>query len=439
MQIVKPQLKVTPNSQELERLKSSPVRDGWHRNMDGSLIKNDLTNTKQILMGMLQPFGLRVIRYNDFAQQIEILNRGQLQIGSFTIQPGTLNDDFTNALISFADSKFSYQLRPDIAYRAVNDLAHENHYNPLKEYLDSAYLKWDTQPHIASFMAKWLGVEQSEINVRMFTIWLIEAATKVYQPTAKADYALLLQGGQGVGKTTFFEKIAVRSDWYTDSVTDFKDKDNWAIMLSAWIVNDDEMKASKHTGAQETKSFISARELQYRAPYERTSRKFAKNFVIGMTTNDPHPLKDYTGNRRYFVLHPNAGKRQADITDPQLQTQLDLEVTQLWGETMAKYHSHYSMILTKTESEQIASLQDDYLVKDDVSDCLDELLDGTVVGAHFSIQELLGQVIGRMKQDYLKPKERKDIRNEIAMIMENKPDWQAAKWNNKQGYTRMKV
>ncbi|MFT8703014.1 MAG: virulence-associated E family protein [Oenococcus oeni] len=439
MNIVKPPNQPLESNDEIGQLTPSPIHDSFHRNMDGSLKANDLTNAKQILSIMLRPFGQAVIKYNDFSQQIEIVYPKDLQIGSFTIHTGAFNDDLISALISYADSQFIYRVRTDLAYQAINDLAHANHYNPLKDYLNEAFNNWDQQDHITAFMHKWLGIEQTQINVRMFAIWLVGAVTKVFQPTAKFDFVLLLQGVPGTGKTTFFNKLAVRLEWYTENINDFKDKDNQAIMLGAWIVNDDEMKASKHTGFEDTKSFITATELQFRAPYERTSRKYAKNFVIGMTTNDPLPLKDRTGNRRYFVLHPNPDKRAADITDPNQTDQLNNEITQLWGQAVSLYQNAYSIFPTKAETKQIESLQNDYLASDDVTESLDDILSGTTVGQHFSLRELLGKVIDRTGQKYLKPKERTIIRNEINTIMEAKPDWQCANWSHLQGYTKMKA
>lgn len=68
---------------------------------------------------------------------------------------------------------------------------------------------------------------------------------KAYEPKTKFDYILDLVGGQGAGKTTLLKKMA--REWYTDQSTDFKDKDSYAIMLRALIVNDDEMTATNNS------------------------------------------------------------------------------------------------------------------------------------------------------------------------------------------------
>ncbi|MFT8329757.1 MAG: virulence-associated E family protein [Oenococcus oeni] len=423
------------NKEDLARLEKSSVKDAFHRNINGSLSKNDLTNTKQILRIMLKPYG-DVLRYNEFSQQIEIVSAQTFQIGSFKIPIGALNDDFISALVSYADSQFTYQIKPDLAFAAIKDLAHAYSYNPLTDYLDFAFKDWDQKEHINGFMHKYLGVEQTDFNVRMFTLWLVEAVTKAYQPDSQADYVLLLQGGQGVGKTTFFKTLAVNAEWYTDSFNDFKNKDNFATMLGAWIVNDDEMTATKNSKISETKKFITQTTLQFREPYERTPRTFTKNFVIGMTTNEPTPLKDRTGSRRYLVLKPNRNKRTKDITNPYKKTELQNEIKQLWGEAANLYRNGYQCFLSLEEEKQLASIQTDFTSTDDISETLEDKLSGSKSGKHYSIRQLLDMVLEDLNQTYFRSKERTSIRNEIAMIMESKEDWHSANTGNDHGYTK---
>ena len=83
----------------------------------------------------------------------------------------------------------------------------------------------------------------------------------------KFDYVLDLVGGQGAGKTTLLKKMGGK--FYTDQFTDFRDKDSYAIMLRALIVNDDEMTASNNSSFEDLKKFVSAEQLEFRSPYNR--------------------------------------------------------------------------------------------------------------------------------------------------------------------------
>ncbi|TAT07607.1 virulence protein E, partial [Lactiplantibacillus plantarum] len=68
---------------------------------------------------------------------------------------------------------------------------------------------------------------------------------KAHNPKTKFDFVLDLVGGQGAGKTTFLQKIAPLG-YYTDQFSTFDNKDDYAVMRRALIINDDEMTATNN-------------------------------------------------------------------------------------------------------------------------------------------------------------------------------------------------
>ncbi len=432
-------------SKEIAQLRSSPIRDGFKRTEKQTLQVNNLSNVTKILDLMLQPFD-NVLRYNEFSHKAEIVSKLPLVIGSFTIQNGQIDDDFINAFIVFADKQYNYQVRNDLALLAVSARAHANSYNPLTDYLHQALLDWDEQPRIDNFTHKYLGIDQTSLNSRLFKLWLVGAVAKAFDSKTKFDFVLILQGGQqGIGKTSFFQALAVRPEWYTDSFSDFKNKDNYAIMLGAWIINDDEMTASSNTSIQETKKFVTQQSLEYRAPYDRFSKKFDKSFVIGMTTNDPTPLKDQTGTRRFLVLQTHQENRQANLVETLKSHPQPLkdEIKQLWGEAVSLYQTNYSIFLSDSETKQVEKLAETYLSTDSVQETLEDIIGSVPIGEHYSIRQLISMILERLNQDnqktYLAGKNDRQIRNEIKMIMAKQIDWQFSKAHNVQGYTKIRT
>lgn len=107
---------------------------------------------------------------------------------------------------------------------------------------------------------------------------------KAANPDTKFDWVLDLVGGQGVGKTTLLMKLAPPGT-YTDQFLSFTDKDDFAAMRNALIVNDDEMTVSNRTSFEEIKKFITMKEFTYRPPYARSNETFKKNsFCSGQPT-----------------------------------------------------------------------------------------------------------------------------------------------------------
>ncbi|TAS93862.1 virulence-associated E family protein, partial [Lactiplantibacillus plantarum] len=67
--------------------------------------------------------------------------------------------------------------------------------------------------------------------------------------------------GQGAGKTTFLQKIAPLG-YYTDQFSTFDNKDDYAVMRRALIINDDEMTATNNASFEILKKFITLQEFE---------------------------------------------------------------------------------------------------------------------------------------------------------------------------------
>ncbi|WP_439425975.1 VapE domain-containing protein [Oenococcus alcoholitolerans] len=424
---------------QLKALNTSPINDGFHRNANNQLISDDITNAYLILTAMLKPLGDELLRYNLLSHKIDITQT--FKIGSFNIKKGNINDDFIDAFRFYASQHFRYQIKPDIADNATKAYAHNYSYHPLQNFLDDAYLNWDGENRIDTFLNKYLGIDQNDFNIRMFKVWLVEAVVKAFKPDAKADYVLLIKGSQqGIGKTTLLKKLAVSKDWYTDSITSFSDKDSIQAMVGRWIVNDDEMVASKATSISATKKFITQEFIEYRAPYGHYLRRHDKGFVIALTTNEPTPIKDKTGARRYLIFNTNKDQRKADITKTNPQ-ELQEEIKQLWGEAVTLYKNRYSIVLNDLETQQLTQLQEGFIATDSIEENLNDIAEEVKTGEHFSLRQLVSMVLAKINEDnqriILNGKKERQIRNEIAMIMEKRTDWKRTNTHNLQGYTKI--
>ena len=190
-------------------------------------------------------------------------------------------------------------------------------------------------------------------------MWLVGAVAKVYEPYVKFDYVLDLVGGQGVGKTSFLQKIG--GQWYTDAVTDFTNKDNYDIMLKHLIVNDDEMVASDRMSFAETKSFISKTSLRFRKPYMRRTQEFAKNFVLARTSNHIEYLKDKTGERRFLpvLANNNQQKKHPMNMTPEI-------VEQIWGEAVTIYEKGFDLMFDDDTEKELHEYRERFMYRDEI-------------------------------------------------------------------------
>jgi predicted P-loop ATPase len=214
----------------------------------------------------------------------------------------------------------------------------------------------------------WLGAEDSIYVQKIAEMFFVGAVSKVFNPWVKLDYTLDLVGGQGAGKTTFLQKIAV--DWYTDSAKDFMDKDNYEIMLKSLIVNDDEMVASRKTTFDELKAFVTKTDLTFRKSYGRRAEKFPKNFVIARTSNKVEYLGDKTGERRFLPVLVDAAKQ---FVKPFDMTEND--VLQLWGEAVAIYKKGFTLTFDEDFEDELAVYKERFTYRDEAENQIYDYLD----------------------------------------------------------------
>ncbi|MCL4850046.1 MAG: bifunctional DNA primase/polymerase, partial [Bryobacteraceae bacterium] len=102
----------------------------------------------------------------------------------------------------------------EVAGQAVQAVAKDRRFHPVREYLDS--LTWDGTKRIDSWLSLYLGAEPNDYTAAVGERWLISAVARIYQPGAKADCCLILEGPQGLKKSTALKTIA--GEWFSDEI-----------------------------------------------------------------------------------------------------------------------------------------------------------------------------------------------------------------------------
>ena len=94
-------------------------------------------------------------------------------------------------------------------------------------------------------MDRWLqtycGVEDWAYSRAVGARYLISAVARVFQPGCKADCALILEGDQGIGKSTMLRVLF--EPWFTDEIADLGSKDSAMQMAGVWCIEMAELDA----------------------------------------------------------------------------------------------------------------------------------------------------------------------------------------------------
>jgi predicted P-loop ATPase len=232
-------------------------------------------------------------------------------------------------------------------------LAKRNSYHPVREYLES--LK-DTPPiDISNLSRRYFGTTNPLYDLYLKKT-LIAAVARIFEPGCKHDSALILQGKQGIGKSTFFSVLG--GPFFADGLGDVRDgKDELLVLHRAWLHEWAELETligSRASGS--IKAFLSRSSDLFRVPYGRATQEFKRACVITGTTNHAEFLNDPTGSRRFWVIPV-----QTDRIDTET---LKAERDAIWAGAIRAYLAGESWWLSPEEARQSTELNQDYQVRD---------------------------------------------------------------------------
>ena len=203
-------------------------------------------------------------------------------------------------------------------------------FNPIEEFLNTLPA-WDGQNHVAELFGRLPGVSSEQLS--FLSVWLRSTVAHWLQmDTLHGNECVpTLIGSQGCGKTTFLRRLLPHHlrQYYLDHLNLSNKFDKEMALTNNLLVNLDELDAirpSQHAALKQTlsKSKVNGRPIFGCAQEDRP--RFA-SFVA--TTNNPHPLTDATGSRRYICIQIPQGQyidNVGDINYEQLYAQVLYEL-----------------------------------------------------------------------------------------------------------------
>ena len=250
-------------------------------------------------------------------------------------------------------------------------LARMNDYNPVAEMLEK--LEWDNTDRFAE-LNRILGISDNPLYCSYLRKYFIQAIAMALNDEAKPvanDFVLTFQGAQGIGKTEFFRKTALRSEWFLEGQTyDANDKDKEIAASKAWIVELGELNGTLDKKQARLKAFITAKFDNYRVPYDKRPQSILRRTTFCATVNDDKFLIDTEGGtRRWAVI-----RLQKNIVNELLSLPENF-FYQVYAQAYQLYEQGETFILNDFEKQAQAAENMNFAVpkkgEQELRDCLD--------------------------------------------------------------------
>jgi predicted P-loop ATPase len=239
----------------------------------------------------------------------------------------------------------------EVAGQAVQTAARDRPFHPVKAYLRG--LHWDGVDRIASWLSTYLGAEDTEYSRAVGSRWLISAIARIFRPGAKADCCLILEGPQGIRKSTALRTLA--GEYFTDELADLGSKDAAMQIRGVWIIELSELDSLSHSEVARIKAFMSRTTDRFRPPYGMRLVESPRQCIFAGTVNHSTYLRDETGGRRFWPIA--CGRIDVDA--------LACDRDQLWAEAKVRFESGAVWWLDTADLVQMASDQQMERYEDD--------------------------------------------------------------------------
>ena len=299
---------------------------------DGGL-RNVAANAITILANDLNWRG--ILAWDEFRQEI-VFRRAPSWCEDDAPAGGTqsrdLDDRSTVRLQSWLMRRYGLNLGKESVMDAAWSVASVNTFNSAKEELEN--VEWDGKSRLDHWLCAYLGARNTPFVAFAGRAFLISAVARVYDPGVQADYVLILEGDQDLGKSSSLR--ALFGEHFSETPLDLDSKDRFVGLRGIMCQSFDELASMMKSDQNSVKTFFTCPIDTYRPPYGRNSVRVKRQCVFAGTVNPPEGvgyLKDSTGNRRYWPILCGA---RGPIT-PEMRAALLADRRQLWAEAVVAY------------------------------------------------------------------------------------------------------
>lgn len=345
--------------------KADAEADVFTRNAKGELKANALRNIIGLLEQHEETAG--IFAWDDHAAQIVVTRRPPWARNNGFTPNSALSDADEAGVVLFLES-LGQSASINIVHAAIIYLASENHIHAVRSAF--AAMQWDGKERLDHWLCDYLEAPETSFVRAVGAKWMIGAVARVMRPGSKVDTMLILEGPQGLKKSTALAALSTIGgvEYFADRLSALGGKETAMELQGKLIIEIAELDALRRAEVSQIKAFLSQRFDRYRMPWGRNAIDRPRQCVFAGTVNPGAIgyLNDPTGGRRFWPVPVHA---------VDLRSLVDAR-EQLWAEAVHRYNSGERWWLEDAEADEAREQQQERYDVDVWGDKIDSFCAG---------------------------------------------------------------
>jgi putative DNA primase/helicase len=187
-----------------------------------------------------------------------------------------------------------------VAQSAAFAVAYDNTFNPPFDYIAGIEDQPERGVDLTTWLITYCGADDTPYVRAVGRKWMLSAVARLFYPGCQVDCVLVLEGAEGIGKSSAFAILG--GEFYSNDLTTVGTKDSQQQLGGKWIIETDELDGMRRAEWPAAKAFFSRRVDYYRRAYRRDVEEIPRQCVFCGTTNKSNWIPEPEGARRFWPV-----------------------------------------------------------------------------------------------------------------------------------------
>jgi predicted P-loop ATPase len=220
---------------------------------------------------------------------------------NFVPELGILATDVGKLLVIHDDLPLEFT-KAEHTRDAVESLALQNCFNPVRDLIDKAEAEWDGVKRLDRMAVDYFNCDDTSLNRACIRKTMIALIARARMPGIKFDTITVLESPEGFNKSTAWRILAGDENFSDEAIIGKDSREVQEQLAGVWIHESADLAGMKKSEVETVKTYASRQTDRARPAFGHFLKDQPRHSIEVGTTNNDEYLQSQTGNRRFWPL-----------------------------------------------------------------------------------------------------------------------------------------